>query len=301
MGVKLYEPSCQRDFQTLNHQTKFLIWAVTQRKDELQKDQPLSKKEIYHLNCLAKNLQRSPSIIEAGEKLLANQALDWNWQDWLQIVLSDCLHPFHGDSYHHSIRIATIFSVLRREHYEKFGFVCFPDMGIKEFAQLKTKLYFSQNDWECLENAAYYHDLGKLGFPAGFWETPGEFTPMQKECRKIHPALFFPLGEMFAVPLRVTGLALAHHYLNLGYPVNGWILLFHDLLQDEKFQQLLGLLTTLDVYDGMRGARCYRRAILSHAEVMKKMPRELGAIGPKFTPLLAVADQTAIIGPLYAQ
>ncbi|MCX6746376.1 MAG: HD domain-containing protein [Candidatus Parcubacteria bacterium] len=301
MSAKLYELSSQRDFKTFNYQTQFLIWAVTQRKDKLHKDQPLHKKEIYHLKCLAKNLRRSPSIIEAGEKLLKNEALGWNWQDWLQIVLSDCLHPFHGDSYHHSIRIAKIISVLKEDHYEKFGFVCFPDLGIREFAQIKTKLYFSQDDWECLENAAFYHDLGKLGFPSGFWETPGEFTPLQKECRKIHPALFFPLGEMFAVPLRVTGLALAHHYLNLGYPTNGWLMLFHGLLQDEKFQQLLGLLTTLDVYDGMRGPRCYRRAILSHDDVMGKILSELGRIGPKFMPLLVVADQQAIIGSLYPQ
>ena len=300
MSVKLYELKSERDFKTFNNQTQFLIWAVTQRKDKLQREHPLSKKEIYHLNYLAKNLRKSPSIIEAGEKLLANQDLGWNWRDWLKIILSDCLHPFHGDSYHHSIRISKIVVALKNQ-YNTFGFLSFPNQGNREFAELKNRMFLSQDDWECLNNAAFYHDLGKLGFPAGFWETPGEFTPLQKECRKIHPALFFPLGEMFAVPLKVTGLALAHHYLNLGYPVNGWILLFHDLLQDEKFQQLLGLLTTLDVYDGMRGPRCYRRAILSHDEVMEKMPSELGSIGPKFIPFLGVVEQRAIIGPLYLQ
>lgn len=300
MSVKLYELSSQRDFKTFNYQTQFLIWAVTQRKDKLRQNHPLSKKEIYHLKCLAKNLRRSPSIIEAGEKLLENQDLGWNWQDWLQIILSDCLHPFHGDSYYHSIRISKIVLALEN-HYYMFGFLSFPDHGIREFAELKNKMFLSQEDWECLENAAFYHDLGKLGFKAGFWETPGEFTPLQKECRKIHPALFFPLGEMFSVPLKVTGLALTHHYLNLGYPTNGWIMLFHDLLQDEKFQQLLGLLTTLDVYDGMRGPRCYRRSILSHTEVMGKILSELGLIGPKFKPLLEVAEQKAMIGSLYPQ
>lgn len=298
MSAKLYELCEQRDFKTLNPQTQFLIWAVTERKEEFKKENRLSPTEVFHLECLAKNLRRSPSIIEAGEKLLANQSIGWSWQSWLQIILSDCLHPFHSESYHHSIRISQIVLAVK-EKCAKSGFAGFSDFGNREFAKLQANLIFSQEDWECIENAAFYHDLGKLGFPAGFWDTPGEFTKEQRESRKVHPPLFFPMGEKFSVPLKVTGLALAHHYLNLGYPKNGLIKIFQNYLLDQKFRQMLEILTTLDVYDGMRGRRCYRRAVFSHEQVKARMPRELGLMGLRFTPLLEVVPQTPRIEKLY--
>jgi len=298
MSPKLYELNAQRDFKTFNPQTQFLIWAITGRKEELEKEKRLNPKEVFHLECLATNLRRSPSIIEAGEKLLANQVIGWSWQSWLQIILSDCLHPFHAESYHHSIRISQIVLAIK-EKYKKSGFAGFEDLGNKEFARVQENLFFNQEDWEYIENAAFYHDLGKLGFPKGFWDTPGEFTKEQQESRKIHPPLFFPMGEKFNVPLKVTGLALAHHYLNLGYPNNGLISIFHDYLLDQKFRQMLEILTTLDIYDGMRGRRCYRRTVFSHDQVRARMPRELGSMGLRFTPLLEVVIQTPRIEKLY--
>jgi hypothetical protein len=298
VSTKLYTLKVERDFKTFNPETQYLIWALTERKSELSKEQRLTAKEKQHLGWLAQNLRRSPSLIEAGERLLANLPLKWSWQSHLQIILSDCLHPFHTDSYFHSIRIPEIIIGIQTG-CDSQGFANFPDFGNREFANLKYKLIPDEEYWGCIINAAYYHDLGKLGYPTGFWDTPGKFSPLQKKCRKSHPALFFPLGEMFAVPLNVTVLAIGHHYLNLHYPDNGLIKLFQDMIYEEKFKNMLEILTTLDVYDGMRGKRQYHRETFSHQKVIDKMPRELGSIGTKYVPFLEFTRKTGMMEVLY--
>lgn len=298
MSSKLYSLNLERDFETFNPETQYLIWALTGRGAELEKEQRLAAKEKLHLGWLAQNLQRSPSLIEAGERLLANKPLKWSWQSYLQIVLSDCLHPFHPDSYFHSIRIPEIIIGIQ-SGCDDLGFDNFPDFGNREFAKLKYKLILDEKNWGLIINAAYYHDLGKLGYPPGFWDTAGKFSPLQQKCRKEHPALFFPLGEMFAVPLKVTVLALGHHFLNLNYPDNGSIKLFQDIIYEEKFKAMLEILTTLDVYDGMRGKRQYHRENFSHQMVIDKMPDELKAIGMKFAPLLEYTCRSGMTEVLY--
>jgi hypothetical protein len=298
MDTKLYTPAPERDFILFNPQTQYLILALTERFEELERIGGLSTAEVFHLNCLAENLSQSPSIIEAAEYLYHNQPLKWSWRDFLPVILADCLYPYHADSYLHSVRMAEIVQFLREE-YKRCGFANFPDFGNKDFAVLTQNLIMTEDDWAYLLAAAYHHDGGKMCLPKGFWNKPGKFTPEEKECRKSHPGMFFPIGEMFAVPLKVTALAVAHHYLNLGYPDNGLIKCFQDIIFEPKFKVILIMLITLDCYDGMRGPREYRLELYSHKQVMEKLPNELGQMGTDMVPIVELVNSNSIGSQLY--
>jgi len=298
VSPKLYDLAPERDFVLFNPETKYLILALTERFKELEKVKGLKATETFHLDCLAKNLGQSPSIIEVADCLYNNQQLKWNWKDLLPVVLADCLYPFHADSYHHSVRMAEIVQFLKEE-YKQRGFANFPDFGNKDFAEITRNLEMTEDDWACLLAAAYHHDGGKMGLPVGFWNKPGEFNAKEKECRKVHPGLFFPIGEMLGVPLKVTALNIAHHYLNLGYPNNGLIKCFQDIIFEPKFKVILIMLITLDCYDGMRGPRDYRVNLFSHDQVMENLPQELGQMGTIFMPLVELVNSSAIGRQLY--
>ncbi|OGY41383.1 MAG: hypothetical protein A2Y82_00135 [Candidatus Buchananbacteria bacterium RBG_13_36_9] len=298
MDSVLYAIAPERDFTLYNPQTQYLILALTERFKELERIRGFTETEIFHLDCLAENLSQSLSIIEVAECLYKNQQLKWGWKDLLPVVLADCLYPFHADSYLHSVRMAEIVKFLQEGHKQR-GFANFPDFGNKDFAEITRNLMMAEDDWACLLAAAYHHDGGKMGLKKGFWDKPGKFTPKEKECRKVHPGMFFPIGEMFGVPLKVTALAIAHHYLNLGYPNNGLIKCFQDIIFEPKFKVILIMLTTLDCYDGMRGPREYRVDLFSHDQVMENLPYELGQMGTDFVPLVELVNSSAIGQQLY--
>ena len=292
-----------REFQSLNPETQYLIRILAGEEYIFEADE--------HIHFLGLNLRRSKVLVEIAHSLKSEEPLLITWQEGLDCALK-CLDGYHAESYRHSLRVKELVLQTKRL-WEKYCYGDLPQSPVirQYFDQLRiaypdcpsqyldSATGFSESDWADVLYSALFHDLGKMGFPDWFWTKPGKFTEEQKGYRKNHPWLFFPLGEMFAVPLKVTALALYHHFLNLGYPQNDLTSLFGDYLQDYKFKCILCLLTTMDIYDGMRGERSYRREVFSHEQVIAKMPNELGDIDLRFVPFLEAAFELGELKPLY--
>ncbi len=305
MAGRLYLTTNEaREFQSLNPETQYLIRLMTGEEYIFEADE--------HLHFLAINLSHSKALVEIAHSLKNEEPLLITWHEGLDYALK-CLNSYHPESYRHSLRVKELV-IKTKELWQNY---CYGDLpqtpAIRQyFDQLQlvypdcpgqyfdSEIGFSESDWSLIMYSALFHDLGKMGFPDWFWTKPGKFTEEQKGYRKNHPWLFFPLGEMFVVPLKVTALALYHHFLNLGYPQNNLTSLFGDYLQEYKFKCILCLLTTMDIYDGMRGERSYRRQVFGHEQVIAKMPSELGGIDLRFVPFLEAAFELGGLKSLYA-
>jgi len=301
MANQLYLSGKVREFQKLSQETQGLIKIIAGEEFVFDVDE--------HIHFLGYHLRNSPQLVEIANSLIRNEAQLITWQEGLDYALS-CLLEFHSESYRHSIRVRELVKTTQGL-WQKY---CLKDLPINPllknvFDKLKIAypdcpgkflgVNFTDQEWAIILYSALFHDLGKMGFPAWFWNKPGKFSPEESQYREHHPRLFYPLGEMFDVPYIVTALAFFHHFLNLGYPRNGKIRLFGDYLYDSRFNCLLCLLTTMDIYDGMRGERSYRRQFFSHDQVLAKMPSELGGIGLRFVPFLDAAHESGVLSQLY--
>jgi hypothetical protein len=290
MGVVLYqEGTAAREFRSLNIPTQQVVKAILE----------LEEPQDQHLAHFAHNLRVSEAIRSSAETLYNSEQLLGTWQEWLELVAHECLKPFHAESFDHCQRVPEVLRVIR-QILARYGPKGVPDCGIEEFGQIRERLILSEEDWQKVEYAAKYHDQGKLAYSKGFWSYPGKFKDWQIEMKKAHPRMFYILGELFGVPLWVTGLAVFHHFLNLGYPENGLVAAFSDYLQDPLFLLEEMLLINCDCYDGIRGPRQYHRSIFDHFQTIAKLRYELRKIGPAMLPLLEAAYQTGHLNYLYA-
>ena len=302
MAQRLYLIGEAREFQSFSQETQGLIRIIAGEEFVFEVDE--------HVHFLGMNLRKSPQLVEIAHSLKKSEFQLITWQEGLELVLQ-CLSEFHPESYRHSIRVRELVLIIK-DLWQKF---CLKDLPINHslktaFDNLKIAypdypgnfldVNFTDQEWTIILYSALFHDLGKMGFPAWFWNKPGKFSPEEAQYREHHPCLFYPLGETFDVPYIVTALAFFHHFLNLGYPRNGMIGLFRDYLHDFKFHCILCLLTTMDIYDGMRGERSYRRQEFNHDQVLAKMPSELGEIGLRFVPFLEAASEMGALSQLYA-
>ena len=272
----------ERDFKVFKPETQQLIWAVAGNPLP-ETSQPI----IY----LADNLRLSPLVIEAAGKLLKNQALIIRWVDWLTLLLMECLQHYHQETYLHVLRVRSIVRAIR-QMLAKYGIEGIPNYGNADFQKIQENFIMTDKDWERLEFASWFHDLGKMAYPQKFWNTAGKFTDDQRKELEAHARLFYYLGEMFNVPQIVSGLSVLHHYPNLHYPQNGVVMRYKDLMGQKKFRQLLRMLITMDIYEAMSGIRTYRPKIQSHQETIQKMPGELRKVGTGYIPLLEALKES---------
>lgn len=270
-----------RDFSLFHPETKRLILGVL-NKPEAGTDS--------HVIYLAENLRRSDAVVEAAKRLVVNEPLIIHWSDWLNLLLWDCLKPFHSESYGHLLRVKEIMRNIK-DMVDRYGLKGIPDYGNKDFLAIRDKLVISETDWQLLFHAAWYHDLAKMAYPASFWTTPGKFSSLQRKELEAHARLFFFLGEFFHVPDDLTALSVLHHYPNKRYPHNGVVSQLKHHLEDPHFVQLLHFLMHCDVYEGITGERGYQRQRFLHHDALTKMPAELKHIGLAFMSLLQAAKE----------
>ena len=282
-----------RDFGSFEPGTMDLVLAV------LGKAPRGTDEHIIHLG---ENLRRSDAVIEAAHNLEQDKPLIWGWPDWLNIISIECLKRFHEESFLHLQRVQRMMKKVR-QLLEKFSPFDIPDYGYIEFKDVQKQLSVAEltdDDWQMLDCASWFHDLCRMGYLVSFWETPGAFTPEQVKELEAHARLFYYLGEFFNVHRIVIGLSVLHHHPNKSYPHNGIVEKLTDLRLNAKFNLMLRILINLDIYEGMTGVRGYRKELWSHEKVLPLMPRELGEIGTGYLPLIqALRDQTsgAIICP----
>ena len=117
-----------------------------------------------------------------------------------------------------------------------------------------------------LQRGGYLHDLGKVTIPDEILKKHCGLTTEEWEVMKQHPIT----GEAICAPLksfrRVLPIIRHHHehWNGSGYP---------DALRGQEIPLLARVLQVADVYDALRTARPYKRA-LSHKEAERTMREE---------------------------
>ena len=270
-----------RNFAEMDIGTRQLVWAI------LGKAPPKTDK---HVVILAENLNHSDLIVGLASKIANNEPLILDWVSLLNLVFIECLRNFHRESYEHMQRVRQIIREIKAM-LAKHDIKDLPDYGVPQFNRIKKQLTLTEMDWVLLEHAACYHDLGKMAYSQEFWNTPGKFTDRQRKELEAHARVFFYLGEFLDVNQVVVGLSVLHHYPNLCYPKNGIIQKLNTLLaatdfDRNKFQCMLEMLITVDIYEGISGVRSYRRQRYGHEKTLTQMVGELGKIGQSYIPFL---------------
>lgn len=134
-------------------------------------------------------------------------------------------------------------------------------------------LSLGEDDLNALRMGALLHDIGKLAVPDHILNKPGKLTPAEMEKTKIHSMVGASILENVGFPYPVVPTVKYHHesWDGTGYP---------DGLMGIQIPLTARILTVADVYDTLRGARPYRKAVLAN-DALEMMRRESGR---KFDP-----------------
>jgi len=151
--------------------------------------------------------------------------------------------------------------------------------------QTARRLGLSEDDAVALRLAGYLHDIGRIGVPAGYWNTPTPWTAAEWGRAKQHPAL----TEL--VLARSTALG---HLGTLGG-------LHHERLDGSGYRGVRGsflpvaarILAAADTYQTKTEPRPYREALSQEAAIgeIRSQVRRGGLDGDVVEALLAAAGQ----------
>lgn len=129
-----------------------------------------------------------------------------------------------------------------------------------------------------LDEASYFHDIGKLEIDDSILKKPGKLSDEEYLKMKNHPTLGIKFLKEIPLPkthrLMVENIAYYHHerFDGAGYP-NG--------LKGEKIPLEARIVAVADTWDAMTGTRCYRKP-LPTAEAISELRRVKGTqLDPK--------------------
>jgi len=145
-----------------------------------------------------------------------------------------------------------------------------------------TGLLGSELDWpderlEAVENAAFLHDIGKIGVSDRVLLKAGPLTSEEWELVRQHPGISAEIVRPLFEAELVAGVRHHHeHYDGGGYP---------DGLAGEEISLLARALCVVDCYDAMSCQRPYREA-LSYEQCLAELDR---CAGTQFDPTMVAA------------
>ena len=134
-----------------------------------------------------------------------------------------------------------------------------------------------------LSDAAYLHDIGKVGVPDEILNKPGPLNEDERKEIRAHPASGATIMGRKAFLREAANIVLAHHerFDGSGYP-NG--------LRGEEIPIEARILAVADAYDAMTSKRPYG-AVLSREEARDEIRRNAGT---QFDPTVAAAFLSAV-------
>lgn len=126
---------------------------------------------------------------------------------------------------------------------------------VAEYSALIAKqLGWSENEVENLRNAAYLHDIGKIGVPDTILNKPTRLTDEEFAAIKSHTVMGADILKDITLLDHLVDIARNHHerYDGKGYP---------DGLVGEEIPLSARIVCVADSYDAMRSRRIYRNAL----------------------------------------
>jgi diguanylate cyclase (GGDEF)-like protein/putative nucleotidyltransferase with HDIG domain len=129
-------------------------------------------------------------------------------------------------------------------------------------------LLLGEDELNALRMGALLHDIGKLAVPDHILNKPGNLTPAEMEKTKIHSMVGASILENIGFPYPVVPAVKYHHesWDGTGYP---------EGLMGTQIPLTARILTVADVYDTLRSARPYRKAVAAH-EALEMVRRDSG-------------------------
>ncbi len=150
-------------------------------------------------------------------------------------------------------------------------------------AMLGRELGWSEARLEGVENAAFLHDIGKIGVSDRVLLKAGPLTSEEWELVRQHPGISAEIVRPLLEPDLVAG--VRHHHESFdgrGYP---------DGLAGEEIPLIARALCVVDCYDAMSCKRPYRRA-LSYRECLAELKH---CAGTKFDPAMVAAFRRVLL------
>ena len=142
--------------------------------------------------------------------------------------------------------------------------------------QLADKLNISTSDKKVLEQAAIFHDFGKILIPPEILNKTSELTPKEREIMDLHSELGYELLTQTGMNKKVLELVKNHH-----------------MPQSENNDILKDILSVADIYSALRENRSYKKP-LSHSEAIAILDQKAKQ-GKVSTEVVEALKDTAII------
>lgn len=148
---------------------------------------------------------------------------------------------------------------------------------VAEYSALIAKqLGWSEHEVENLRNAAYLHDIGKIGVPDTILNKPTRLTDEEFAAIKSHTVMGADILKDITLLDHLVDIARNHHerYDGKGYP---------DGLVGEEIPLSARIVCVADSYDAMKSRRIYRNA-LPDEEIRREL---LDNCGTQFDPQIS--------------
>ena len=162
---------------------------------------------------------------------------------------------------------------------------------VAEYSALIAKqLGWSEHEVENLRNAAYLHDIGKIGIDEKILNKPGKLTKEEFEIMKTHTLIGAQMLDNLDMYRNEKLLKLAyeicrwHHerYDGKGYP---------DGLVGEEIPISAQVVSLADVYDALVSERVYKKAF-SHEKALEMIQNgECGTFNPLLLQCMTEAQE----------
>lgn len=119
---------------------------------------------------------------------------------------------------------------------------------------LGKKLQLSDKDLRTLEEAALFHDIGKIGVGDYLLQKPNLLSAEEYQVIKAHPVIGSRIVESMAFYGEQSKIVRYHHehWDGSGYP---------EGLKGEEIPMLARILTVADIYDALTSDRPYRKSL----------------------------------------
>lgn len=134
--------------------------------------------------------------------------------------------------------------------------------------KISRELEYNDSQIKCIELAALFHDIGKIGVPDNILNKPGKLDDEEFEKIKIHSLLGYNILKNIEFLSAALPAILYHHERpdGKGYP---------EGLKGDEIPIEAAIIAIADTYDAMTSDRPYRKA-LSHEFAIEEMKKKSG-------------------------